>query len=104
MSNLFTSDARHDGVLTLFKFMGYPLSDSTPHSDRMTRRGRVETLLRNGELYFPTAQELNDPFETSPHFQVSGSPEELALKYKSALREVYGPQWGWSHEQISVRE
>jgi len=73
--------------------------------DKVELRKRVEALLLKGELYFPTAIQLNDPFEAAPHFRIpDGSPEEVLATLAQPLREIYGPRWGWSKEQIAARE
>jgi hypothetical protein len=59
-----TSYAHKDGVGTLYKFMRYP----TLSPDSSELRGRVERLITQGEIYFPLARQLNDPFEASPIF------------------------------------
>ena len=79
------SNANENGVRTLYKFMQYPPDGQAPELNRK-RRSRVEALLRNGDVYFPTAAELNDPFEASPLFRArEGSPEEFRKASTEAL-------------------
>lgn len=99
-----TSQAHKDGVRTLYKFMSYP-RDSTASVDNAELCRRVDALLRDGELYFATARELNDPFEASPHFQMpENSYDDTLEAFSRALRDVHAPKWGWSEEQILARE
>jgi hypothetical protein len=97
-----TSQAYKDGVRTLYKFMSYPIDGSASVNNTESRR-RVEVLLRDGELYFATARELNDPFEAAPHFRMPGTDDVLDVSLR-LLRNVYAPKWNWSEEQILARE
>lgn len=99
-----TSQAHMDGVRTLYKFMSYPI-DGTAPKDNAERRRRAEALLRHGELYFATAQELNDPFEASPHFRFPNTtPDELTKEVLSGFRNTFAPKLGLNEEQILARE
>lgn len=96
--------AYKEGVPTLYKFMSYP-SDGTASINNAERRRRVDALLRDGELYFATAHEMNDPFEAAPHFRIPEiSPNETLEAFMRPLRNVYAPEWGWSEEQILAYE
>lgn len=99
-----TSLAHRDGVRTLYKFMSYP-TDGTAANYNTERRRRVEALLRHGELYFATAQELNDPFEASPHFRFPNiTPNELTREVLDGLRNSFAPKMGLKEEEILARE
>lgn len=101
---LKTSLAYNDGVRTLYKFMSYPINGASP-KDNAERRRRVDALLCNGELYFATAQELNDPFEASPHFRFPNTTtDELTKEVLSGLRNSFAPKMGLNEDQIVARE
>lgn len=70
--------ARKDEVDTLYKFMSYP-PDNTDSRDNIEQRRRVVSLLRDGELYFPWAKQMNDPFEAAPHFRIPGITDEKGV-------------------------
>ena len=93
-----SSTAHKDGVHTLYKFMSYP-KDGTAPFDNTERRRRVEALLRNGELYFATARELNDPFEAAPHLRIP-SQDSMFEAFTGPLRSVGAQEQGWSAEEI----
>jgi Protein of unknown function (DUF2971) len=99
-----TSYAGTDGIHTLYKFMRYPYiakDDLTP--DIKEKRRRVESLLASGELYFPTARQLNDPFESSPHFKIPESPKEAKEKFVADFRERHAQRLGFSKEEIDEK-
>jgi hypothetical protein len=99
-----SSTAHKDGVRTLYKFMSYP-RDGTAPIENAERRKRVEALLCDGELYFATARELNDPFEAAPHFRIPEiSPNETLEAFMRPLRNVYAREWGWNEKQILAYE
>jgi len=84
--------------------MRYPADGNFADLHRELRR-RVEALISNGELYFPTAAELNDPFEGSPHFRApEGSPQEVFERYSGPLRQTYAPELGWNEAQVREAE
>jgi len=98
------SNAYENGVRTLYKYMRYPPDGDQPEVNRELRR-RVEALLRDGEAYFPTAAELNDPFEAQPRFRAKqGPPEELFDHYSKALREIHAPEMGWDPPTLEEME
>jgi hypothetical protein len=100
-----TALARDDGVRTLYRYMPFPpLSDTTERA--RDRRTWAERLLLHGEIYFPLTPQFNDPFETRPHFRIPRQ-EDGSIDtgvYSRALREVYGPKWGWQTERINQAE
>ena len=98
------TDVQQDQVRTLYKFMSYPVDGAAP-AENAERRRRAEALLREGELYFATARELNDPFEAAPHFQMPdmGKDDTIGV-FSRALRDVYAPRWRWNEEQILAAE
>jgi|SRR5450759_1690371 hypothetical protein len=99
-----TSPAYKDGVRSLYKFMTYP-AIGTNSIDNAERRRRVDALLRDGELYFATARELNDPFEAAPHFRTHGTTSDDILEVLSRyLRSVVAPRDGWNKEQVLAKE
>jgi hypothetical protein len=94
------SYAHEDGVRTLYKFMRYPLDGKCPVANGELRR-RVDALISQGELYFPTAAQLNDPFEASPLFQIRDEgPDEMFERYSRSLRAVHARELNWSEEQV----
>jgi hypothetical protein len=96
-----TALARDDGVRTLYRYMRYPaLSDTGQWAQ--DRRTWVQRLLSYGEIYFPLSSQFNDPFETRPHCRVARRPDGSLDTdvHARALRETYGPKWGWSKERI----
>src|SRR5258707_11123293 len=98
-------NARDDGVRTLYRYMSFPPSVDSSEIANAVRR-RADALVSSGELYFARAEQLNDPFEASPHFFFPRTPEGLP-DYESlsaTLRQVYAPRWRWSEEQISGAE
>jgi hypothetical protein len=83
--------------------MGYPKDGAAP-GENAERRQRVEALLLDGELYFATARELNDPFEAAPHFRIRGvTPDATLQAVSQALRDIYGPRWGWDEQRVATR-
>jgi hypothetical protein len=102
---LRTVNAREAGFNTLYRYMAYPpLADQTQYAQ--DRRRWVEDLLRDGILYSPLSKQFNDPFETAPHFRIPRRPDGSIDSdvYIRALREVYGPKWGWSLDRIDQAE
>jgi len=96
-----TTSARDDGIRTLYRYMPYPaISDEAQWAQ--DRRSWVEQLLSRGEIYFPLSPQFNDPFETRPHFRVARHADgRLDTEvHGRALRELYGPKWNWSADQI----
>jgi hypothetical protein len=92
-----TTNARDDGVRTLYRYMAYPaLNDFGKVAQ--DRRTWVERLLSHGEIYFPLSSEFNDPFETRPRCRVARRLDGSLNTdlHARALREVYGPRWHWS--------
>jgi hypothetical protein len=81
--------------------MSYPI-DGTSSIDKVECRRRVEALLHNGELYFATARELNDPFESSPHMRFpSTSPVELTKSVLDTFNRN-AQMFGLNGEQIQA--
>lgn len=98
-----TANARDDGWRTLYRYMAYPpLSDAGEAAQ--DRRRWVERVLSHGEIYFPLSSEFNDPFETRPHCRVARHPDGSldTDRHAQALREIYGPKWKWSQDQIDA--
>ncbi len=73
-----TPFAGRNGVRTLYRFMRYPSGDAGHEA-----RDRVLKLIQHGELYFPLARQLNDPFEAAPRFRVPEALDELLQWYES---------------------
>lgn len=95
-----TSFAGEDGVYTLFKFMSYPTKKHGCPSD-VDRRKWVEDLLTDGELYFPTAPQMNDPFEVSPDFYLENeSSEEMYKRFSQHLTGTYAPLNNLSERKV----
>jgi len=99
------ANAHKDGIRTLYRYVRFPrLSDKS--SDAVEARRRVENLLTHSELYFPTADQFNDPFEAAPNFVIQkvmdGRPDFNALA--KPLREIYAPRWGWNSDQVREAE
>ena len=85
--------------------MAYPpLCDQSQYA--RDRRTWVEELISDGTLYSPLSSKFNDPFETAPHFRIPRRPDSSIDSdvYIRALREVYGPKWGWSADRIDQAE
>jgi hypothetical protein len=98
-----TSQAYKDGIRTLYKYMSYPIY-GTSSIDKVECRRRVEALLHNGELYFATARELNDPFEASPHMRFpSTSPDELTKSVLDSFN-LNAQKFGLSEEAIKAHK
>jgi hypothetical protein len=96
-----TVTARDAGLNTLYRYMAYPpLCDQSQYA--RDRRTWVEELISDGTLYSPLSSKFNDPFETAPHFRIPRRPDSSIDSdvYIRALREVYGPKWGWSADRI----
>jgi hypothetical protein len=71
------SRAEKSGIEKLYKFMPYPPVHSNSQGEGAELRRRVDALLTQGELYFPTASQLNDPFELTPHIHLKQDTEAL---------------------------
>jgi hypothetical protein len=85
--------------------MCYPPSvDSSENANEIRRRANA--LVRSGEIYFARAEQLNDPFEASPHFYSprtrDGLPDYESLA--ATLRRVYAPRWQWSEDRVKAAE
>ena len=98
-------NARDDGVRTLYRYMSFPPSvDSSEIANAV--RQRADALVSFGELYFARAEQLNDPFEASPHLYTprtgDGLPDFESLC--ATLRRVYAPRWQWSEDRIRAAE
>lgn len=102
---LRTVTARDAGLNTLYRYMAYPpLADQSQFAQ--DHRRWAEELLRDGILYSPVSAEFNDPFETAPQFRIPRRPDGSidTDTYIRGLRDVYGPRWGWSRQQIDEAE
>jgi hypothetical protein len=96
--------AARNGIRTLYRFMEYPQDGNNPVGNAERRR-RLEALLIEGELYWPTAAQFNDPFEAKPHFvPVGPDPEGTREALLRGLRERFAPQMGLSRDQIQEYE
>jgi hypothetical protein len=98
------TDAAKNGVSALYRFTPYPPDGKSPTHHQKQRR-RVEALIIDGELYFPTAAQLNDPFEARPNFSPLHADAELTTAaLVQALRQRFAPAMGLSDEQVRGME
>lgn len=67
---------------TFYKYRVYPEKDDE------AGWARLEGMLTNSELFFPSPGTLNDPFDCYPRIELRGEPDEIRKNAAALIQEV----------------
>jgi hypothetical protein len=80
----------------LYKYLSLA-PDQTPHwTDRLSS-------LLNGEAYFPSPVDFNDPFDCLPHFGVPETKEEIEANFSGLVSQMQRSMTGMTPEEVELR-